>query len=245
MNKIMPINLTGSSTHINMLCYGLPGVGKTRAIATAPKPYLLNIENNLMSLRGEKHIVGSTVTDWPQVKAVLRTIEERVKAGTCPYETLCIDSLSEMGNIRLAYGEDVEGLSGFTLWGIIAKDLLTWLRRLKALPIHLYVVCQAQKDKDEKSGTLTVSPSLVGNRMSRELPYIFDEVFLLERSVDRDGVASSMFKTYDGGNTIVKDHSGKLSQFEPPNLTNVFNKALSIDISEFNNEDKKENSNDK
>ena len=235
--QISALDLSTDNYYINMLCYGLPGVGKTRAIATAPTPYLINIENNLMSLRGEKGIGGASPKNWPELKTVLTAVETRLEKKAFPYKTLCIDSLTEMGNMRLAHAEDVEKLSGYSLWGIVAKDLLVWLRRLKAMEIHIYAVCQAQDEKDEKTGVIKTSPAIIGNRIARELPYIFDEVFLLERSVNRDGVASSMFKTTGSGNAIVKDHSGKLNQYEPPNLTKIFNKALSIDISEFNVED--------
>ena len=168
---------------------------------------------------------------------VLHKVKQKVMSGQCEYQTLCIDSLTEMGVLRHRYAEDIEKLTGFTLWGIVAKDLTNWLRELKRLPIHVYVTCQAQATKNEKTGVLKTSPVVAGNKTSLELPYLFDEVFLLERTANSEGKISSMFKTSSGEEAIAKDHSGKLEIHEPPNLTNIFNKILSIDISKLDEDD--------
>jgi hypothetical protein len=67
-----------------------------------------------------------------------------------------------------------------------------------------------------------------GAKLPTQIPYFFDEVLCLRTFDDetKEGkkTVSRWFQTRVGQNYIAKDRSGKLEEFEAPNLTDIINK---------------------
>ena len=69
---------------------------------------------------------------------------------------------------------------------------------------------------------------MVGAKLPTQIPYFFDEVLVLrtfdEENAEGKTVTSRWLQTRLGQGYIAKDRSGKLDEFESPNLTTIINK---------------------
>ena len=68
---------------------------------------------------------------------------------------------------------------------------------------------------------------MTGQKLAQHVPYYFDEVFRL--FVYRDPQTQQItrwLRTIDDNQSTAKDRSGRLDEFEIPNLENVFSKIM-------------------
>lgn len=210
---------------VKILCYGRAGMGKTTLCATAPTPIILSAEAGLLSLRQY---------DIPVIE--IRTIDDlqdayqwaTESAEAAPFETICLDSLSEIAEVvlsnakrtskdpRQAYGELIERM------GVTVRSF----RDLSGK--HVYMSAKQESIKDETAGTTTYGPSMPGSKLGGQLPYMFDEVLRLTVGRTPDGTEYRYLQTRPDFQSEAKDRSGALAAMEEPNLTTVINKILNI-----------------
>lgn len=210
---------------VKILCYGRAGMGKTTLCATAPTPIILSAEAGLLSLRQY---------DIPVIE--IRTIDDlqdayqwaTESAEAAPFETICLDSLSEIAEVvltnakrtskdpRQAYGELIERM------GVTVRAF----RDLSGK--HVYMSAKQESIKDETAGTTTYGPSMPGSKLGGQLPYMFDEVLRLTVGRTPDGTEYRYLQTRPDFQSEAKDRSGALAAMEEPNLTTVINKILNI-----------------
>ena len=102
MNEIK-VNFTDQwkNNGLKILGYGPSGIGKTYMISTCPRPLVINVatENGLLTLRNKAipYITISNINELEDVMDFLQKEENWVK-----FDTLCIDSLSEVAEVCLA-----------------------------------------------------------------------------------------------------------------------------------------------
>lgn len=210
---------------VKILCYGRAGMGKTTLCATAPTPIILSAEAGLLSLRQY---------DIPVIE--IRTIDDlqdayqwaTESAEAAPFETICLDSLSEIAEVvlsnakrtskdpRQAYGELIECM-GATVRAF--RDLSGK---------HVYMSAKQESIKDETAGTTSYGPSMPGSKLGGQLPYMLDEVLRLTVGRTPDGTEYRYLQTRPDFQSEAKDRSGALEAMEEPNLTTVINKILNI-----------------
>lgn len=100
-------------SNLAVLLVGDPKVGKTRTMMAFPKPYILDLDKNLSSavrVSGEKQFwydqvdIDEKNLPVPPDQQWLRAMSLLEAACKCPdYETLCIDSLTRLGEISRNY----------------------------------------------------------------------------------------------------------------------------------------------
>lgn len=117
---------------------------------------------------------------WEAVKQTVIRITNEVNLGTYPYQFLCVDSLTSLGELAL---RNVLGNSGnannpqpsIQQWGIAineVKNLLVYLRALK-IPVILTAHCQTTlADSDNKMGI-----AIFGKDLPNYIPRFFDEIW--------------------------------------------------------------------
>ena len=79
---------------------------------------------------------------------------------------------------------------------------------------------RSKRIEDEEAGTSQFEPYIPGKILPFQLPYLVDEVLYYD--LDRKGVRQLCTKA--SRKYIAKDRSGKLDEFESPDLTQIFNK---------------------
>jgi len=239
MNLTFTTSNTASSTSgVKLMIYAPAGLGKTVLCATAPAPLLLSAESGLLSLKKKniERLYGANnpdiCYDIPVIE--IKTVDDLTAAYnwiiTSPdaqqFQTVCIDSLSEIGEVvlnnakrqvkdpRQAYGELIEKME-------------TTIRLFRDLPNkHVYMSAKMEPSKDEMTGVVKYGPSMPGSKLGNKLPYFFDEVFRLGINKDQQGVEYRFLQTQPDIQFEAKDRSGSLATMENPNLTYLFNKIL-------------------
>jgi len=208
---------------VKMLVYGQAGVGKTVLVSTAPTPFLISAEGGELSLRNMQipMVKVATVDDLRDVYAWCeRSAEAR------QFQTICIDSLSEIGEVvlnnakrqvkdpRQAYGELLEKMESI-------------IRLFRDLPgRNVYMSAKMEPTKDELTGVVKYGPSMPGSKLVSKLPYFFDEVFRLGINKTPQGELYRFLQTQPDFQYEAKDRSGVLDVVEQPNLTYIFSKIL-------------------
>lgn len=223
---------------VKLLIYGESGMGKTAICATAPKPIVISAESgllvlnrkNLEKLYGVNNpgitydlpvIVIKNVQDLVDVEIWLRTSAEARN-----FQTVCIDSITEIGETvlnnskrtvkdpRQAYGEMIEKME-------------TAIRAFRDLPgKNVYMAAKLEPAKDELTGIVRYGPSMPGQKLGQKLPYFFDEVFKLGVNKDAQGQSFRFLQTASDLQNIAKDRSGALDAMEPPHLGHVISKIM-------------------
>ena len=213
---------------IKVLVYGESGAGKTVLCATAPAPIILSAESGLLSLKKFK-IPVIKITTLADMDEAYKWIVSG-KQGAADFQTICLDSITEMGEVvlanalanvkdpRQAYGELIERIT----------KRIKQFRDLAGK--NVYMAAKMEKTKDELSGLTLFGPSMPGQKMGPAMPYLFDEVFALRILQTADKQKYRALITQPDGQYVAKDRSSALSEIEPPNLTKIFEKIKSSGV---------------
>lgn len=228
---------TISQAHgVKMLVYGASGMGKTVLTATAPKPIAISAESGLLSLSKANltRLFGANNQDITYEIPIIqiKTIQEFQEAKdwisanrkSGHFQTACIDSLSEIGEVMLAnlkksykdprqaYGELIEQM----------RSIIKEIRDMDG--IHIYMSSKMEAQKNELTGGTKYGPSMPGSKLGQELPYLFDEVFRIGVANDQSGKPYRFLQTQPDILHDAKDRSGLLDIAEVPNLSSIIRK---------------------
>lgn len=208
---------------VKVMGYGGPGSGKTPVSNTAPSPVMLAVEPGMLSMRG---------SDVPAFEAqttakIAEFFEWFFKSKeTNNYDTLIIDSISEMCEIILADKLRIHS-HGLKAYGEMADAVMTYINKLYYFPQkHLYLICK-QTTVDE-SGAQKRRPYFPGKELNVKIPHLFDEILHLgNHNIPGVVGAQKAFCTAEQFDLMARDRSGRLSMYEEPNLTKLFQKVMS------------------
>lgn len=206
--------------HVNALLYGASGIGKTFSAKTAPDPLILSAEGGLLSLADE---------DLPVIELTNRNVINEVHEWLSiskeakKYKTIFIDSISEIAEILL--NEELKATKdGRMAYGEMASLMTTTIRGYRGLPFHTVFTAKVKKIVDEASGAITYMPSVPGQILLNNLPYLFDEVIFMDMGKTKEGKEFRYFDTVGDRRTTCKDRSGKLLPKEKPDWSHIFDK---------------------
>ena len=199
--------------YIKCMVYGESGVGKTMLCATAPNPVIISSEEGLLCL-ADKDVPVVEVTN---LKSTLEAIKW---AKTCQFDTVCLDSLSELGEVLLNEfkKDEKDPRKAYLKMG---EELTGIMRMLRAMPKHVVVICKQGINKDDLLGKTTYAPGAPGQAFTSQVPYFLDLLFAYR--IKKEG---RFLQTQPSFQYMAKDRSGKLNVEEQPNLEMIFNKIL-------------------
>lgn len=210
-----------SAQHIKVLVHGAAGAGKTRLCGTTGgTPLIINAEGGLLSLAGQELDVFS-------IKGLgdLNSAYEFLVAGNHKYDWVCLDSISEIAEVVLAY-EKEQTKDPRKAYGEMQDTMTSILRKFRDLPMNVYFAAKQSKVKDETTGALFYSASMPGQKLGQDIPFFFDEVFALHSWRDSEGNMQQALQTQRDGTYEAKDRSGALDMSEPANLAHIAAKIL-------------------
>lgn len=208
---------------VKMVGYGPPGSGKTPLINTAPRPLLLVCEPGMLSMR------GSTVPTWGGFNVKL--IDEFFtwflsSKEAANFDTLGVDSISQMAEIKLAEVKP-KHKHALQAYGEMAEWVYKHLSSIYYMQNkHTYLI--GQEGEHETNGSMQKRLSFPGKELNKSVPHLYDLVGRIAK-VNVPGVTGLTLavQTQENFNGHARDRSGKLNEYEPPNLTNIFKKAMS------------------
>lgn len=250
LTQFQSVQAEGAPRHLNMLVYGLSGLGKTLLAATGPAPVLyIDLDDGLASVRSvrtelaeelgidTKQIYTERVRNYNELKKALVKLGS-LRANPAFPKTVCFDNLTVAQSICMQ--ERVSGDESVSIdrlperqdWGLLLQRMRAIVRYLRDLPCNCYLVAMEQ----EKEGA--VGPALQG-AIFREIPAMCDLVAryqILSREVD-DGAGGKIVEerrflqcqpsaAIPGRSlaVIAKDRSGRLSRFEKPSIKGLLDK---------------------
>lgn len=208
---------------VKVLVYGKAGVGKTVLCSTAPKPLIISAEAGLLSLRNHDIPVIEITSLQDLIEAYNFVITDKKAAE---FQTICLDSISEMGEIVLAAAK-ADTKDPRQAYGVLIDEMLKQIKAFRDLKgKNVYFSAKETKIVDSVSNTVSFEPGLPGSKLGADLPYYFDEVFQLGTKPNDKGEPERVLRTASDFQVVAKDRSGALATFEPPNLKHVFDKII-------------------
>jgi energy-coupling factor transporter ATP-binding protein EcfA2 len=155
---------------------------------------------------------------------VMRNVE---LAHLASYQTLFVDSLTAAGRLCFPWAEQQpEAITDRgrkdlrAVYGLLARNTIGWLNQLQhARGRNVIFVAVLEKNVDDFN-IATWQPQIEGGKTGRELPAIVDEIISMTwvDFGDRKPVRAFVCTNPNAWNYPAKDRSGRLEQFEPPNL---------------------------
>ena len=205
-----------------ILVYGMAGAGKTFLARTAPgKVLVISAEAGLLSFRDAQNVEAIEVKSAAEVVEVY----EALRSGKLQYDTVCLDSISEISELLLQ-AEKARHKDARKAYGEVQESVTNVMRAFRDLQMHVMFICK--EDKVNNDGTFEQAPKMVGTKLGQSITYFFDEVLALRviEDTDEEGnpVQARWLQTRIGQGYVAKDRSGKLEAFEEPNLTKLIEK---------------------
>ena len=224
----MAINLRSTSdVHTNGLkvcVYGASASGKTSLISTAPDPIIISAESGLLSLSGFNipYIEVNTQEDLAEAYKWATSSKEADQ-----FQTIALDSISECAEMILS-AEKKTNKDARMAYGNMAEQVIDLIKAFRDISgKHVYFSAKIERTQDE-TGKLLWSPSMPGNKLSQQIPYLFDEVFCLRVERGADGEIERALQTGPDQSYVAKDRSGMLDFWMQPDLADVITKITGV-----------------
>lgn len=203
------------------IVYGRPGSGKTPVANTAPRPVMMICEPGMLSMR------QSTI---PSIDCfTVARMDDFFKwlfnsAETRNFDTVVIDSASQMAELYLEEGhrKNKDGRAAYGYMSTKVREQLNGLFFLQQK--HTYLICkQAYADID---GLRMATPSFPGQDLPVFVPHLYDIVMHLGIQNIPGAGQHKAFRCVGSYDTVARDRSGNLAEFEPCDLAAIFNKVM-------------------
>ena len=210
----------GADNGLKLLGYGAAGAGKTSLIPTLPNPLVISAEGGLLSIQG---------ADLPYIEVSdMETLGEAYQyAIDSDFQSIALDSISEIGEVCLA-AEKAVAKDPRQAYGEMQTKMATLIRMFRDIKgKHVYMTAKLEKTQDEM-GRMLYSPSMPGAKAGQALPYFFDIVFAVRVERDDEGNKHRALLTDSDGLWQAKDRTGKLEEWEAPNIGDIITKVTGV-----------------
>ena len=218
INDLRPAKDFAKQFGIKAIVYGPPGSSKTPTINTAPNPVLLATEPGLLSMR------GSNVPTW--IAPDKKRIDEFFKwfelsNESKKFDTLAVDSVSQMCNIALNESTAKHGLAQY---GEMADYVMPYCERLYYMKEkHMYLIAKEELTSDGKR-----RPAFPGQQLngSTGVAHLYDYILRLAKvtiPIHGEQLAFQCNGTYD---IIARNRTGNLDTYEPPDFGLLIKKGM-------------------
>jgi phage nucleotide-binding protein len=210
---------TLASAGVKLLVYGQAGAGKTSLIRTLPDPVVLSAEGGLLSIQ-DANLPYIEIADMATLREAYTWLGSDEGKR---FKSVALDSISEIAEVVLN-AEKKTAKDPRQAYGAMQEQMADIIRAFRDLPgRHVYMSAKLEKAQDE-TGRILYSPSMPGNKSGQQLPYFFDEVLALRVERDAEGNPQRALMCDSDGLWIAKDRSGKLAQWEAPDLGEIISK---------------------
>jgi len=208
--------------HKNILIYSPSGKGKTHLAATAVQveemcPILLvSAEDKLesvMNVDGYEDIDIVTFEKWEDLNDLYEMIEKD------DYNTIIVDSLTRIQEraIEFIQGRESDQFKfdgdmnspSRNDWGKIIDLTIKFVREFNKLDANLIYTALQDREKDDRTGKITVEPSFAGKKTSSKVCASMDIVGNLI-TYEKDGEIKRGLKVQSTGKEVVNDTTNKL-----------------------------------
>lgn len=172
--------MTDKTPKLSVLLYGKAGTGKTILASTFPNALVFDFDAG--SKLYESHFPDNKYVRGGDMIKMLQGAIQQVKNGTFKYDTIVIDSLTNLENeaIAAAKGNTSENWVtnlyssggrklGYTEWGNISGSTISILTELRKYDINVVIITQISTGSD--NGRNYYQPNLVGKGADEALHF--------------------------------------------------------------------------
>lgn len=216
-----PATTFAANFGVKALVYGPPGRGKTPVCNSAPRPVLCASEPGLLSMRGSQVTTcqAFTVADIDNFYNWLWGSREADN-----FDTVCVDSVTQQAEIILTE-QLKKNKDGRKAYGEMSRIMMGYMNGLYyTRNKHTYLICK--QGYVEESGIKVRMPYFPGQDLLIKVPHLYDEILQLDQHTVPGVGAVNAFRCLPSYDARARDRSGRLSEFEEPDLTKLFNKIL-------------------
>ena len=213
---------TGSmhTNGVKLLVYGQAGAGKTSLIPTLPNPIVLSAEGGLLSIQ-DANLPYVEINSMETLMEAYSWLTESPEG--LAFDSIALDSISEIAEVVLNY-ERKQTKDPRQAYGAMQEQMADVIRSFRDISgKNIYMSAKLEKSQDEM-GKILYAPSMPGNKTGQSLPYFFDEVLALRVEKDTAGNTQRALMCDSDGLWTAKDRSGKLDQWEAPDLGLIIRK---------------------
>lgn len=215
---------TAGASGVKMLVYGQSGAGKTSLIQTLPSPIVLSAEAGLLSIQ-DADLPYIEIGSAADLREAYRWLTASAEAAD--YQSVALDSISEIAEVVLA-AEKKAAKDPRQAYGAMQEQVAEMIRAFRDIAgRNVYMTAKLEKSADEM-GRVSYAPSMPGNKTGQALPYFLDEVLALRVERDAEGAQHRVLLCDGDGQWLAKDRSGKLEQWEAPDLGAIIRKITGV-----------------
>jgi len=202
------------SNGVKLLVYGAAGAGKTSLIKTLPNPVVLSAEGGLLSI-ADADLPFIEISNMDELNEAYKWVMGSDDAKQ--FDSIALDSISEIAEVVLS-AEKKKTKDPRQAYGALQDLMGDLIRSFRDIPgKNVYFSAKLEKSQDEM-GRILYAPSMPGNKLGQALPFFFDEVLALRVEKDADGETQRALMCDSDGLWTAKDRSGKLDNWEAPDL---------------------------
>ena len=123
--------------NLTVLIYGAPGMGKTTLLGKQEgRILIIDADKGTSVLAGNERVDVARISEnIGEIPAILKELQSK-----CEYDTVCVDSLSELERAMLAYFGRTGNNKGVPAQGDYLRVdyyIIDWCRQLRALPCNV------------------------------------------------------------------------------------------------------------
>ncbi len=229
IKSLKPASTFAKQFGIKIIVYGGPGTKKTPLTNTCPRPVLLACEPGLRSMS------NSNVPTWLGYDA--KTIDEFFKwffnsTETKNFDTICIDSISQMAELYLDAalkgtsnsGKKVHGLAAYGEMSANTQEKLNGLYYTREK--HTYLIAKETMTSDE-NGFRIKRPYFPGQELPVKIPHLYDEIIHIGiHNIPSIGQIHSL-QCQPTIDITARDRTGLLDQYEEAHFGKLIQKCMS------------------
>ena len=124
-----------------VLVYGMAGAGKTSLAKTAPgRVLVISAEAGLLSIKDATNVDAIEVKEASE----LMQLHELLKSGQLQYDTVCLDSISEISELLLQQ-EKARHKDPRKAYGEVQESVTNVMRAFRDLHMHVMFICKEEK----------------------------------------------------------------------------------------------------
>ena len=141
------------------------------------------------------------------------------------FDTVCVDSFTQYAEIELkeALTQEKHGLKAY---GRMAERVMDKANLLFYMPQkHVYLV--AKQTSVDENGVMKRRPYFPGQELNVKIPHLFDAILHVAKT-QIPGILQPQLAIRAHGTIDItaRDRSGRLNEFEPPDLAALIRKAM-------------------
>jgi len=241
-------------TTISALVVGESGVGKTTSLRTLPtkSTIIACSERGALPLRGlgydlfrlegwddmavlHEMFLKPDVIENETTRKLVEGCKLLVLDSLSDVDSMCVKHILEVDRRRIVSErtddkrETPKGIYAEQMtmedWGLFGNRMLNLISAFAHLPIHFIATC-VEGQKDDRAHDRILRTVNIGGKMTpANCPAYFDLVLNMLPMKDTEGNDVRRWQTFNDGERMCKDSSGKLAPYEECNWTKLFKKV--------------------